>query len=494
MNYRWSQPGRTNRNRQDQLYDEGVFPFANVTTTDHSRQDREPYDRCVADHTCPLGMEIYSANEYWVKAASLLHTDPSGTMDLPDSPFTRNYFISSHQHGVGNGRVEGAASSSEPARLAPVQRALFVALDDWVDEGQRAAAEPGAALRTAPCRPLPQSGIGFPNIPGVTYNGLQTTRYLFDYGPNYDDGHHHNQPAGDHAAVPDNPANGGSIPASCPRPTATATTSRACAARRDGAARDLHRLGAACRAAAATACEGSGQMIPVREDESRAHRLRRPAAVDRGALSELHGVLLPGRRGGERLRRQPLDASGGRERDVQPDAAGRLQDRRDQDGHEGARWHSPTFSRSSRAPHRRWTGRWSRPPGALSAGPGSARRATMDRQVRRRAAGAIHVGAVRAAELLDDRPLRAVTGVIDSRLPRRSVTISSSPRGRAELRQADQPRLAHQLHVDVQPARRGAAGLGVEVRALRVELRLVGIRGLRDLDDARDAGSGQLEW
>ena len=33
MNYRFSQPGRTERNRQEHLYVEGVFPFANVTTT-----------------------------------------------------------------------------------------------------------------------------------------------------------------------------------------------------------------------------------------------------------------------------------------------------------------------------------------------------------------------------------------------------------------------------------------------------------------------------
>jgi hypothetical protein len=27
--------------------------------------------------------------------------------------------------------------------------------------------------------------MGFPNIPGVTYTGLKTTRYHFDYGPNF---------------------------------------------------------------------------------------------------------------------------------------------------------------------------------------------------------------------------------------------------------------------------------------------------------------------
>ena len=108
MNYRFSQPGRTERNRQDHLYAEGVFPFANVTTHDPITGKTESrYARCEATGTCPLGVEIYSANEYWVKAASLLHTTPDGRMDLPDSPFTRNYLISSHKHGTGSGASKG---------------------------------------------------------------------------------------------------------------------------------------------------------------------------------------------------------------------------------------------------------------------------------------------------------------------------------------------------------------------------------------------------
>jgi hypothetical protein len=33
--------------------------------------------------------------------------------------------------------------------------------------------------------PLPQSAVGFPNIPGVMFTGLRTTGYLFNYGPRY---------------------------------------------------------------------------------------------------------------------------------------------------------------------------------------------------------------------------------------------------------------------------------------------------------------------
>jgi hypothetical protein len=89
MNYRWSQPGRTERNRQDHLYVEARFPFANVTSTDPiTGKTDSRYAKCGATNTCPFAMEIFSANEYWVKAASLMTTDPTGTKDLPPEDST----------------------------------------------------------------------------------------------------------------------------------------------------------------------------------------------------------------------------------------------------------------------------------------------------------------------------------------------------------------------------------------------------------------------
>ena len=96
MNYRWSQPGRTERNRQEHLFVEAVFPFANVSTTDSiSGQTASRYDRCIASDTCPLAIELWTANEEWVKAGSLMHTTPDGKTDLADSPYARNYMLAS---------------------------------------------------------------------------------------------------------------------------------------------------------------------------------------------------------------------------------------------------------------------------------------------------------------------------------------------------------------------------------------------------------------
>jgi len=187
LNYRFSQPNRTERNRQDHLYVEGVFPFANVTTTDPiTGKTDSRYARCEATSTCPLGVEIYSANEYWVKAASLLHTTPDGRRDLPDSPFTRNYLISSHQHGTGNAASKGACQQFQnPLDSSPIQRALFIALDEWTNGTPPPASRVPRLSDGTLAPPLPQAGMGFPNIPGVTYTGLKTTRYLFDYGAGF---------------------------------------------------------------------------------------------------------------------------------------------------------------------------------------------------------------------------------------------------------------------------------------------------------------------
>jgi hypothetical protein len=220
MNYRFSQPGRTERNRQDHLFVEGVFPFANVTTHDPiSGLTDSRYARCTATHTCPLGVEIYSANEYWVKAASLLTTTPDGKKDLPDSPFTRNYFMSSMQHGTGSATSKGVCQQFQnPLDSSPVQRALFIALDEWTTGKTPPHSRVPRLADGTYAKSTLQSDVGFPHIPGVTYTGLKTTRYRFDYGFNfYVTGIATINPPVITAPYEDNPANGPIYPSFIPR-------------------------------------------------------------------------------------------------------------------------------------------------------------------------------------------------------------------------------------------------------------------------------------
>jgi hypothetical protein len=269
MNYRFSDPGRTERNRQDHLYVEGRFPFANETLTDSvTGVTGGRYQKCSATNTCPLAMEFYSSNEYWVKAASLFHTDTAGTVDLPGHPMARLYLLSSKQHGgAGNPASKGLCQQFlNPLDSAPVQRALWDALDKWSTQG---IAPPASAIPTLAghtmVAPLPQSGVGFPNIPGVMYTGLKTTRYLFDYGPGfYTFGIPTINPPVVTPPYQDNPANGPIYPSYVP--TTDADGNEIAGIRLPELVVPLATYtGWALRSAANNGpdgCEGSGQFIP----------------------------------------------------------------------------------------------------------------------------------------------------------------------------------------------------------------------------------------
>jgi hypothetical protein len=211
MNYRWSQPGRTERNRQDHLFIEGRFPFANVASADPiTGKTDSRYAKCTVTHTCPFAMEIFSANEYWVKAASLMTTDPTGTRDLADSPFTRIYFMSSMQHGTGNATSRGSCQQFQnPLDSQAVQRALFTALDKWVSNGTQPPPSLFPRLSDGTLVKPDQASTGFPHMPNVTYTPFKTTRYLLNYGPHfYTTGIPTINPPAFSAPYQDNPSNG----------------------------------------------------------------------------------------------------------------------------------------------------------------------------------------------------------------------------------------------------------------------------------------------
>lgn len=191
FNYRFAQPGRTHRQHIGRWFPERQFPFANQVLFDPITGKTDGrLRRCLASDTCPKIFEANSANEYWVKAGSLLHTDAFGN-DLPDPPNVRFYLFSSRAHSAGIGPT-GLGICQQPRNPLVANaglRALLVALDDWVSTGleppeSRVPRRADGSLVPS----LPQEDVGFPAIPGVTYNGLMTTGDLFDYGPLFEQG------------------------------------------------------------------------------------------------------------------------------------------------------------------------------------------------------------------------------------------------------------------------------------------------------------------
>jgi hypothetical protein len=191
MNYRFAQPGRTQRQHIARWYPEYQFPFANQVIFDPvtGRTDGR-LRRCFDTNTCPQVFEVNSENEYWAKAMAVFQLDGDGN-DLPDPANVRYFLMSSLPHGGGVPSTGPGIcqQNRNPLVANPVLRALLVDLDQWVSNG--ADPPPSRMPRVADgtlVPPMSQDGVGFPSIPGVVYNGRNHTGDLFDFGPFFDKG------------------------------------------------------------------------------------------------------------------------------------------------------------------------------------------------------------------------------------------------------------------------------------------------------------------
>lgn len=203
LNYRFSQTGRTERNRQNHLNVEAVFPFSYTTTTDPVSGKVDGRNvRCTESNTCPLVMNVNSGNEYWVKAGSTLTTDLTTGKDVPEPANVRNYYVASSQHGgasapntvVGATTFGSCANPGSGVEPNPLLRALWVALDQWIDgtapppsanpsldNGTAVLAQTGAYSHLG-IGTVPQAALGYPNIPKAKYSGLVTVRNVWNFG------------------------------------------------------------------------------------------------------------------------------------------------------------------------------------------------------------------------------------------------------------------------------------------------------------------------
>jgi hypothetical protein len=124
LNSEFGQPARTRTWHEDHDFPEVEFPFA---TGELLRSDDVKV------------IETNTSTEYWQKGASLLHTDPDGTRDVPLAPNVRGYLLAGTQHGGKAGMPRDAGPCTNPRNWhdpMPAIRALLVALDEWVAQGR----------------------------------------------------------------------------------------------------------------------------------------------------------------------------------------------------------------------------------------------------------------------------------------------------------------------------------------------------------------------
>jgi hypothetical protein len=134
LNEEFGQPNRTSTQHEDHTFPESAFPFSTARMTDPVTGKTGSIFR--NDGFDPLWMETNTSTEYWQKGASLLVTDPLGTRDVDLPRNARSYLITGTQHNAVAWMTSTRGSCANPRNPhspTPLQRALFVALDQWVD-------------------------------------------------------------------------------------------------------------------------------------------------------------------------------------------------------------------------------------------------------------------------------------------------------------------------------------------------------------------------
>ncbi len=168
INQRFAQPDRTACWHEDRDFPEVWFPMAAAPATDPLSGRTDGILRDPASD--PLLMEVNTSTEYWQKGASLAHTDPTGSTDLPDPATARIYLCAGTRHAgrAGATTARGIAHNlNNPHSASPLLRALLAALQDWVEKG---VAPPDSAVpRIAEGTLVPASDVlgRFPQVPGA---------------------------------------------------------------------------------------------------------------------------------------------------------------------------------------------------------------------------------------------------------------------------------------------------------------------------------------
>jgi hypothetical protein len=187
FNHRFAQTTRHPSHLEDQQYPADFFPFTTTPARDPvTGATGDVLERARATGALPRLFYTTTSTEYWTRAASLLHTDVTGSEDVPLDPHARLYFLSGAQHG--NWRFAQRSpyqNCGNPLDHRPPMRALLLALDAWATEGREPPGSVYPRLADGTLGSVEDYRRAFPKIPGlaVPTGNLQPLR--LDLGPRF---------------------------------------------------------------------------------------------------------------------------------------------------------------------------------------------------------------------------------------------------------------------------------------------------------------------
>ena len=183
-NYEFAMPGRFSTQLEGHHYPGDQFPFTYATLTDSvSGKTDGVLAKCAAQKACPKIMHWDSGLEFWSARSSLVVTDTKGGAEVPIPDNVRLYLFSSTQHGPAAAPAKGICQQlTNPLQYRETQRALMADLFQWVTKETAPPPSRFPSLAKGELVPsLPQSGQGFPAIPGVTFSGRVNHLSVIDY-------------------------------------------------------------------------------------------------------------------------------------------------------------------------------------------------------------------------------------------------------------------------------------------------------------------------
>jgi len=194
FNHRFGQASRDALQYFNILFPVDLFPFTDGPETDpESGAIDSLLARAERTGTAPKMFHLLTNSEYFNRAGSLVHTDPTGTKDADLPANTRVYMIASAPHGPGpfppisntGGGMIGRAVLN-PLNYSPAIRALFHALDRWVVED--VAPPPNAYPRIADGTLTAPAKAGWPAVPGYQLPQQPLRAFHLNFGADWSKG------------------------------------------------------------------------------------------------------------------------------------------------------------------------------------------------------------------------------------------------------------------------------------------------------------------
>lgn len=183
FNHRFAQPSRDAQPLAPSFYPVDVPPFS----------DDGLLERATAEHVVPKIFYVNTAYEYWSRGASLIHTTPDSTRDVPPAPTSRMYLVAGLGHiaGVWPPAKEdlddlAAQQLANPNNILYLRHAFAAALDAWTREG----VEPPASRvpKIADGTLVRPGDLALKTLHGVAVPKFAYDVYKTDQGPEWSRG------------------------------------------------------------------------------------------------------------------------------------------------------------------------------------------------------------------------------------------------------------------------------------------------------------------